>query len=294
MERKETLALWEMFELKNVKLKLLFTVAVLFSALALPARALPNTGGIHFSDPTGDVFTDYCNDDGYFPMRDITGLNVTWNTTTLTITLSVNTLTNTTAAWNNTGFTITIGTGTDGNDWWPQWSSTHFNQTTAATANWTYAILVQNITAEGGLAYSYVCNVTWHYTPFADLGITVEIPTTPANVIIVRVPWDAIGGFDAYGDTFYVSAGSFYCYAYGPAATGDVPTKYLDHVGAESDRIIIPHPDWGFDPDGYDKYEVIIGNFSVVPEFQTIWLLCAIMFVAITFQVLIKKKTHKQ
>jgi hypothetical protein len=279
--------------MKNVKLKLLFTVVVLFSILTLPTMALPNTGSAEFSDATGDVFTDYCNDDGYFPMRDITGLNVTWDSTTLTIKLSVATLTNTTAAWNNTGFAITIGNGTDGNEWWPQWSSTHFNQTTAATANWTYAILVQNVTAEDGLAYSYLCNVTWQFTPFTDLGITVEIPDTPANTIVVSVPWNAIGGFNAYGDEFYVSAGSFFCYAYGPAATGNIPTKYLDHIGAESDRIIIPQPSWGYDPDGFDKYEVIIGNYSVVPEFPIIWLVC-IVLIAIAVLMLVKNKIYKQ
>ncbi|MEM2703150.1 MAG: hypothetical protein QXR45_08320 [Candidatus Bathyarchaeia archaeon] len=259
----------------------------------LPVKALESTGSVKVSDPEGDLFIDYCNDDGYFLMRDITSLNVTWDSSILTIILTVATLTNTTAAWNNTGFAITIGNGTDGNEWWPQWSSTRFNQTTAAKGNWMYTILVQNVTSESGLAYSYVCDVGWRYTPFSDLGITVEIPTTPANTIIVKVPWEAIGGFDAYGDEFYVNAGSFYCYAYGPAATGDILTKYLDHVGAESDRIIVPQPGWGHDPDGYDKYEVIIGNYIIVPEFQMIWLIC-LLFIVATLPILAGKKFRKQ
>lgn len=282
------------YEMKSRKVELLLAVLLVMaiSIYVLPVNALPATGSWSATDPSGDVYTEYCDNDGYFPMRDITALNMTWDETTLTITLEVATLTNTTAAWNNTGFTITIGNGTDGNEWWPQWSSTHFNQTTAAIGNWSYAILVQNVTAEGGLAYSYVCNVTWQYTSFTDLGITVEIPTSPANTIIVRVPWEAIGGFGSYGEVFYVSAGSFYCYAYGPAATGDLLTKFLDHIGFNNEKIIVPQPEWGHDPDGYDKYEVIIGDYNVIPEFPILWLLFA-AFLAITTLTLATKKIYK-
>jgi len=275
---------------EKILLAILLVTAV--SINIIPAKALPSTGTYSITDPENDVFTDYCTDDGYFPMRDITTLNVTWDETALTITLQVATLTNTTAAWNNTGFTITIGNGTDGNDWWPQWSSTHFNSTTAGIANWTYAILVQNVTTEEGLAYCYVCNVTWGYIPFTDLGITVEIPLSPANTIVVRVPWDAIGGIDNYGNVFYACAGSFFCYAYGPNATGNLLTKFLDHVGFNNEKTVIPRPEWGYDPEGYDKYEVIIGDYNVIPEFPILWLLLAV-FLMITALTLATKKNYK-
>lgn len=291
MLRKQTLRDYEM-KSRKVELLLAVLLVMAISIYVLPVNALPATGSWSATDPTDDVFTDYCDDDGYFPMRDITALNMTWDETTLTITLEVATLTNTTAAWNNTGFTITIGNGTGGNNWWPQWSSTNFNQTTAAIANWTYAILVQNVTAEGGLAYSYVCNVTWNYIPFTDLGITVEIPTSPANTIIVRVPWEAIGGFDSYGDVFYACAASFYCYGYGVGVPPVVISKFLDHIGFDNEKIVIVHEDWGFDPDGYPKYEVIIGDYNIIPEFPILWLLFAV-FLAITTLTLATKKIYK-
>ena len=71
-----------------------------------PVSALSSTGHLYYSDPTNDVYTEYCTDDGYMSMRDLTGLIIDWNSTVLSITISVNELTNTTAAWNNTGYTI--------------------------------------------------------------------------------------------------------------------------------------------------------------------------------------------
>ena len=265
---------------------------ILLAALSIlmicvvPVNALPSTGHVYYSDPTGDMYTEYCTDDGYMAMRDLTGLIMDWNSTVLSITISVNELTNTTAAWNNTGYTITISYTDGGNEWWPQWSSTHFNTTTAANAQWEYCILIQNITVSGGTTYCYVVDTSYTYTEFETLGVTVDFPS--ANNITVYIPWDVIGGFNSYGDEFYVCAGSFYCYAYGTQATGDILTKFLDHVSPSNEKTIIVHSDWGSDPEGYPKYEVIIGDFYIVPEFSSVLVLLALMLVG-SSAVAIKK-----
>ena len=277
-------------KVSKVRKKLIF-LAIL-STLAMyvaPASALSPTGHIYYSDPTNDVYTEYCTDDGYMSMRDLTGLIVDWNSTMLSITISVSELINTTAAWNNTGYTITISYTGGGQEWWPQWSSTHFNTTTAADALWEYCILVQNITADSGTKYCYIVDTSYTYTEFSTLGVTVDFPS--ANNITVYIPWDAIGGFESYGDEFYICAGSFYCYAYGTQATGDILTKFLDHISPSNEKTIIVHPDWGSDPEGYPKYEVIIGDFYVVPEFSMLMLLALIIAGS---SVLVAAKKYKK
>lgn len=267
-----------------------FTLLAVLSILAAyiaPVNALSSTGHFYYSDPTGDIYTEYCTDDGFMSMRDLTGLIIDWNSTMLSITISVSELINTTAAWNNTGYTITISYTDGGNEWWPQWSSTHFNTTTASEALWEYCILIQNITASGGTKYCYVVDTSYTYTEFGALGVTVEFPS--ANNITVHIPWDVIGGFELYGDEFYVCAGSFYCYAYGTQATGDILTKFIDHVSPSNEKTIIVHSDWGSDPEGYPKYEVIIGDFYVVPEFSSILIILLALILASASVVAIKK-----
>jgi len=251
---------------------------------ARPANALSTTGTFALTDPTDDVYTTYSIDDGYMPMRDLTYFNMTWDATTLTITLKVATLTNTTAAWNNTGFMITISNGTGGQEWLPQWSNTHFNTTLAPYGPWIYCVAVQNVTAIGGLNYSYIVNTSWDYLNFTSQGVTVDIPDSPANTIIISVPWTAIGNITKYASVFYSVAASFYCYNYGTATTGDAGQKFLDLVSPSNDYTVTPQPSWGHDPDGYDKYEVQFVDYGVVPEFPSMWLVfgaLAILSVAI-------------
>jgi hypothetical protein len=257
---------------KKVVCLLFLTLSVLLlSMYAHSVNALPSTGSFALSDPTDDIYTTYANDDGYMPMRDLTYFNMTWDATALTITLKVATLTNTTAAWNNTGFTITIANGTDGAEWWPQYSNTHFNTTLAPLGQWIYAVAVQNVTAIGGLDSSYIIDSSYNNFNFTSKGVTVDIPTSPANTIIITVPWTAIGGMAKYPIIYSVAA-SFYCYNYGPAVTGDAGQKFLDLVSPSNDYTVTPQPTWGHDPDGFDKYEVQILDYNMVPEFPTIWL----------------------
>jgi len=276
---------------KTVRIFLVSILLLTIVSYLSPVYALSSTGKHSYTDPEGDMYTDYVTDDGYLDMRDLTGLSLEWDSNTLTISITVKDLTNTTAAWNNTGFTITISNGTGGTEWLPQWSSTHFDTTTAEEALWEYCILIQNITAEDGLKYCYVVDSGYNYEPFATHGVEVEFPE--ANNVTVHVPWDAIGGFSSYGDEFYVCAFSFYCYAYGTASTGDLLTKYLDHMSPSNSRTVNPHPDWGNDPEGYPKYEVIIGDCYVVPEFMIVVLLVALIAFSVAM-VAIRRKLAKR
>lgn len=277
------------------KIKLLSTLflLILLALYVRPSYALPSTGTFSETDPSGDVYTLYSIDDGFMPMRDITAMNLTWDSTTLTIVIKVATLTNTTAAWNNTGFKVTLGNGTGGQEWLTEWSSTHFNQTTAATADFIYCVEVQNVTASDGLKYCYVADSSYNYRNFTSQGVTVEIPSTPANTIIIRVPWTAIGGMALYSTAIYSDGFSFYCYGYGVGTPPAVIQKFMDIISPQNNATIVPQPTWGTDPDGFDKYEVIIGTYyTVVPEFPVLWILLGTMLTISMLLVTLKKFKH--
>ncbi len=276
---------------KSVRIFLVSILLLTMVSYLSPVYALSSTGKHSYTDPEGDMYTDYVTDDGYLDMRDLTGLSLEWDSNTLTISITVKDLTNTTAAWNNTGFTITISNGTGGTEWLPQWSSTHFDTTTAEEALWEYCILIQNITAEDGLKYCYVVDSGYNYEPFATHGVEVEFPE--ANNVTVHVPWDAIGGFSSYGDEFYVCAFSFYCYAYGTKSSHEKPTKYLDHISPSNSKEAIPHPEWGTDPDGYLIYEVIIDDCYIIPEFSDIFLIIVFLII-VAISMFEKVKTESK
>jgi hypothetical protein len=263
-------------------------LAVPFFLCAFPANALPSTGTYALTQSTHSVYTTYSTDDGYMPMRELLGLNLTWDTTALTITMTVATLTNTTAAWNNTGFTVTLSNGSVGQQWLPQWSSTHFNAT-SPLGNWTYCVLIQNVT--GGLGYSYVVNTAYNYNPFSNVSATISIPTTPANTIVATVPWAALAGMQS-SDTLYVTASSYYCYSYGTAATGTLLTKFIDLISPANHYAVIPQPSWGYDPDGYSKYEVVLLDYGTFPEFPVIWLLLGALLTVGAVMLFAKKKLN--
>jgi hypothetical protein len=271
---------------KNIMFAMLLLVPLLLCTV--PAHALPSTGTFALTRSTHNVYTLYSTDDGYMPMRELLGLNLTWDSTTLTITITVATLTNTTAAWNNTGFTVTLGNGLSTINWLPQWSSTHFNAT-SPLGNWTYCVLVQNVT--GGLGYSYVENTSYAYIPFSTLGATIDIPTTPANTIIAKIPWTALGGMLS-SDLIYVTGSSYYCYAYGTAATGTLLTKFLDVISLTNSYAVIPQSSWGYDPDGYVKYEVVLLDYGTLPEFSVIWLLFCGLLTFSAVMLFAKKKLN--
>jgi len=277
------------------KIKLLSIMLLIPLVLyVLPAYAIPSPASFSATDPSGDVYTLYSNDDGYMPMRDITGMNLSWDSTTLTITIEVVALTNTTAAWNNTGFKVSLGNGTGGQEWLPEWSSTHFNQTTAAIANYTYSVEVQNVTDTGGLKDSYVVYVvggTYTYRNFTSQGVTVEIPSTPNNTIIIRVPWTAVGGIEMYSTAIYAVGTSFYCYGYGVGTPPAVIQKFMDVISPQNNVTIVPQPTWGTDPDGFDKYEAIIGTYyTIIPEFPTTLILLGTLLI-ITMLIVVAKKS---
>jgi len=248
--------------------------AFLFSCFVSPGLAITETGTYTATDPDNDIFDNatYVFDDGYLDMREITGIDYTWDATNLTVTITVKDLTDTTEAWMNTGFQISLGNGTDGQEWFSQWSGVHFNVTLMPEAKWLYLLCPQNMSSANGLKNSYLVDTTWAYIPFEDVNITAWA-SEATNTITVVAPWTAIGGREIYDPNLYSAAVSFYCFAYGPETTDTgLPggQKFLDHICPTNDVTIIPHPEWGQDPDGYDEYEAIIGDIHIVPEFPVI------------------------